>query len=212
MLSAQLDLDHCPHCGASKPTMNRIVGPIDSQAHDRSGERRWCLYACTGCGGCVVAGQPKATGNPDQQSVSEMYPAAPEAHADIPNPARRYLDQAYGSLHAPDGAGMLAASAVDAMLKARGIDEGSLYTGINKAVEDHLITEETGNWAHHVRLEANDPRHADAARPNLTPDEAAQCVEFAAAFAENLFVLPARVTRGIEVASQCEPEAQGDEG
>ena len=96
---------------------------------------------------------------------------------------------------------MLASSAIDAMMKAKGYQKGWLYDRINKTVEDHLITEDMGTWAHHVRLEANDPRHADEKRPHVEPEEAHQCIEFATALAQLLFVLPARVKKGIKDAS-----------
>jgi hypothetical protein len=95
---------------------------------------------------------------------------------------------------------MLAASAVDALLKAKGYPEGRLYDRINQAAADHVITEDMAAWAHHVRLEANDPRHADTARPHATRAEAEQTVEFAEALAQFLFVLPARVARGVKAA------------
>jgi hypothetical protein len=37
---------------------------------------------------------------------------------------------------------MLSASAVDAMLKVKGYKSGSLYSRIDKAAEDHMITSE----------------------------------------------------------------------
>ena len=42
---------------------------------------------------------------------------------------------------------MLCASAVDAMLKEKGHQDGTLNQRINKAVEDHLLTQEMGDWA-----------------------------------------------------------------
>jgi hypothetical protein len=95
---------------------------------------------------------------------------------------------------------MLAASAVDAMLKGNGYTEGTLYARIEKAAEDHLITAEMAKWAHEVRFDANDPRHADENAP--LPDEAAakKAVEFAQALGQFLFVLPARVQRGLAEA------------
>ena len=42
------------------------------------------------------------------------------------------------------------------MLKAKDYTEGSLYSRIDKAVEDRLITKEMAAWAHEVRLDAND--------------------------------------------------------
>jgi hypothetical protein len=41
---------------------------------------------------------------------------------------------------------MLCASAVDAMLKEKGYEEGTLNQRIDKAVEDHLLTKEMGTW------------------------------------------------------------------
>ncbi|HXR06619.1 MAG TPA: DUF4145 domain-containing protein [Candidatus Acidoferrum sp.] len=111
------------------------------------------------------------------------------------------MEQAAGSLHVPAGALMLAASAVDAMLKAKGYTKDeSLYARINQAVNDHLITEDMGKWAHEVRLEANDQRHVDEKSALPTGDDAKRVVEFAKSLALFLFVLPARVTRAIKDA------------
>jgi hypothetical protein len=101
-------------------------------------------------------------------------------------------------MHAPAGAVMLAASAVDAMLKLKGYADGSLYTRIEKAVTDHAITADMAKWAHAVRLDANDQRHADQAAILPTQEDAKRVIDFAAALAEILFVLPSRVQRGIQ--------------
>jgi len=92
---------------------------------------------------------------------------------------------------------MLCASAVDAMLKHKKLSKGSLRDRINQAAEDHLITKEMAKWAHQVRLDANDERHADDALPSATQEDAKRSVAFTEALAEFLYVLPARVTRGI---------------
>jgi hypothetical protein len=91
---------------------------------------------------------------------------------------------------------MLAASSVDAMLKAKGYKEGKLYTRIEKALEDHLITPEMSDWAHEVRLDANDQRHDDEEAPLPEQSDAEKVIEFASALAQFLFVLPARIQRG----------------
>lgn len=100
------------------------------------------------------------------------------------------------SRHAPAGAVMLAASSVDAMLKAKGYSEGNLYGRIDQAASDHLITSDMAAWAHDVRLEANGQRHADSDTALPTSADASRVIDFARALAEFLFVLPARVSLG----------------
>ena len=82
------------------------------------------------------------------------------------------------------------------MLKEKGLKEGSLNTRINAAAKSHLITEDMAAWAHEIRLDANDQRHAD--EEAVLPNEAlaAKSIEFATALAQLLFVLPSRVARG----------------
>ena len=91
---------------------------------------------------------------------------------------------------------MLTASAVDAMLKAKGYKDGNLYGRIDKAKEDGVITSDMAAWAHEVRLDANDNRHADEQADLPTKQAAERVIDFASALAQFLFVLPARVERG----------------
>lgn len=88
------------------------------------------------------------------------------------------------------------------MLKAKGFADGGVYARINKAVEDHVLTEGMSEWAHAVRLEANKPRHADLDEPHATKLMAEQTVEFAQALGEFLFALPARIERGKVASSE----------
>ena len=125
-----------------------------------------------------------------------MWPSPRTVHDSIPERARAFLEQAIASIHAPAGAVMLTASAVDSMLKEKGLKTGSLYKRIDQASAEHLITAEMAEWAHEVRLEANDQRHADdeAVLPNEA--DAQKAVDFALALAQFLFVLPSRVAQG----------------
>ncbi|MEM7730240.1 MAG: DUF4145 domain-containing protein [Pseudomonadota bacterium] len=104
------------------------------------------------------------------------------------------------TLHAPDASVVMSGSAVDAMLKAKEYESGSLFKRIERAVEDHLLTEDMGRWAHAVRLEGNNVRHADEDRPHMTRQDAEQVLDFARALGDFLFVLTARVESGIEAA------------
>jgi hypothetical protein len=138
-----------------------------------------------------------------------VYPAPPAAHEDLPERARKYLEQAYETLSAPDAAAVMAGSAVDAMLKALGYEEGSVYKRIDLALADNKITDGMARWAHSVRLGANRPRHSDADSPHTSPAEARQSVDFAEALGNFLFVLTARIDRGIQAAQQTSASASG---
>lgn len=92
---------------------------------------------------------------------------------------------------------MLAASAVDAMLKAKGYEDGSLYDRIDKAASDHCITDDMAQWAHSVRLDANAQRHADGDVALPTQDDARRCCEFSEMLGHVMFVLPERVKRAM---------------
>jgi hypothetical protein len=198
----QLQLESCPHCRRHLPTLEVVAGPIFTSALDAPQPRAWKVYACRACGGIVVAWawHRAPVSNHPLGKIEGILPQPDELSATIPDTARKYLHQAQESLHAPDGAVMLAASAVDAMLKTKDYVEGSLYSRIKLAADNHLITPDMALWAHHVRLEANNPRHVDDEEPHATPESAKQAVEFAAALANILFVLPSRVTRGLKEA------------
>jgi hypothetical protein len=189
-LLGQLELDRCPHCKVDKPSMHSLSN-FKTYTHDGSNQRFWKCYSCSRCGGVVMAAAQQ-----DNGSVIEMYPDSIIIHESIPSPARDFLTQAIDSLHSPAGSVMLSASAVDAMLKAKNYKEGSLYSRINKAEEDHLITNEMALWAHEVRLDANDQRHSDEDASLPDESQAKKSVEFSLALAEFLFVLPSRVARG----------------
>jgi hypothetical protein len=141
--------------------------------------------------------------------IETLYPATRSAAAEIPDPARRYLQQALETLHAPDAAAVMAGSAVDAMLKHLGLGEGSVYSRIEQAVCQHILTAPMGEWAHEVRLGANRPRHADAENPYVSLRQAQQSVEFAEALGHFLFVLSSRVKKGIEEAAKADEASPG---
>lgn len=194
-LTNEFELDRCPHCRVDHPNL-RVQAVFTTTTHEGSNPRIWKAYVCRRCGGVVFASSIK-----DGGWASEIYPIVKTANEAIPEPARTYLNQAIDSLHAPAGSIMLASSTVDAMLKAKFYKEGSLYSRINKAAEDHLITQEMAEWAHEVRLDANDQRHADDKVTLPTSDDAKRCIDFTLALGEFLFILPSRVKLGLDDAS-----------
>jgi hypothetical protein len=200
-LTFSIKLPRCPHCNVADPLLqNRHY--LETTDGNNQGKRHWRFYMCSRCGGIVTA-WAHASGDPIQQ----LYPSTTTVDEAIPPRARAYLDQAIQSMHAPSGSLMLTGSAVDAMLKNRGYKDGSLYARINKAAEEHLLTKEMAEWAHEIRLDANDQRHSDETAPLPSDSDARRCIEFAKALGQILFILPAQVKRGIE--STKEPKKTG---
>lgn len=200
----QLKLDACPYCGIANPNLYG-KGPQDgphlfwSESAEGTNLRIWGTYVCASCGGLVLAGASGFdTGRTRHaNSISIVLPEPRTIPIEIPERARAYLVEAAKTLSAPAASLMVSASAVDSMLKTKGYKDGNLYTRINKAAADHVVTNEMAEWAHHIRLEANGQRHADDEEAIPTKIEAERSLEFALALAEFLFVLPARVTRGL---------------
>ena len=190
--SNQLPLERCPHCNVAKPLLGRMWGPSPTKDHAGSLTRVWSGYTCATCGGVVQVSSPSSP----QHEIANIWPSPLTVAEAIPLRARDFLSQAISSRHAPAGAVMLTASAVDAMLKDKGYKEGSLNTRIDAAAKDHLITPEMAAWAHEIRLDANDQRHADESSSLPNDADADKVIEFANALAQFLYVLPARVARG----------------
>jgi hypothetical protein len=192
-LGQNLALSRCPFCGIARPLLVTRSASLITTREDGDERRYWRAYVCTTCGGVVTAAS-ESEGGP----VTEYYPSRGDISASIPERPREFLRQARESLAQPVGAVMLCASAVDAMLKDKGFKDGTLYHRINRAASDHLITQDIAKWAHQVRLDANDQRHADEGAALPSQKDAARSLGFALALADVLYVIPARVTRGIE--------------
>lgn len=186
-------LHRCPHCNVAEPNLNKR-SDWDTYDANRENRRMWAFYVCASCGG-VLTSVARVIAN-QVQAIHKMWPQPQEVDEAVPERARTYLEQAVKSLQAPAGAVILAASSVDAMLKEKGLREGSLYKRIEAAAEQHLITAEMADWAHDVRLGANDQRHADDDAPLPSQEDAHQAIEFVQALAQFLFVLPSRVEKG----------------
>jgi hypothetical protein len=174
-----------------------VVEPIQTNQADPVAPH-WGTFVCSSCYRLTLAETFRGSkrGKHEFQHVENLYPQAPTVAEELPDRAKRYLSQAIESLHAPDGAAMLAGSAVDAMLKAKGYTENSLYERINKAAEDSIITSDMAEWAHSVRLGSNRPRHADNYDPHVTAEQAAQACEFVKVLGQVLFELPSKIAAG----------------
>ncbi|MBC8054572.1 MAG: DUF4145 domain-containing protein [Sphingobacteriaceae bacterium] len=194
-----MKIDRCPHCYIYKPTLSQIFS-AQTQADNKSNSRLWGVYKCSQCGGLVTAGA-----NPHNNVVHEIFPVTETVNEAIPERPREYLKQAVETTFAPAGSLMLYASSVDAMLKEKGFEKGNLYSRIKLAIDSHILTEDMGEWAHKVRLEANDQRHSDYASPLPTIQDAENCIQFVKALADFLFVLPNKIHESIDKIENADP-------
>ncbi|MCB2078795.1 MAG: DUF4145 domain-containing protein [Novosphingobium sp.] len=220
-------MERCPHetCGVARPQLDLIHFTYDSTVDVSRGAvvLGWTIYKCTSCRNvvCFRARIPyekshEDLGNRLNRSEVEAIRTLPSGSAnfqDWPQRAQKYVEQALQAIAAPDGVVMLAGSAVDAMLKEKGYEKGTVYDRIGQAVSDSELTEAMGEWAHSVRLAANSPRHADLDEPHATKEQAESALEFTRALAQYWFVLPARIARGKASAQQTSlPPAGGGDG
>lgn len=136
-------------------------------------------------------------GGSQEPNVIAIFPKARSVSEVLPGTAKVFLKQAVETLHAPDAAAVTAGAAVDAMLKTKGYTEGSLYSRIDKAKNDALLTAGMADWAHSVRLGSNRPRHADMDSPHVSYADAKRSVDFAEALGNFLFVLTAQIEEAV---------------
>src|SRR5690606_8665759 len=193
-LERNLIIERCPHCNVDKPNLI-IAAQFETNSFNNSNVRHWKAYSCQRCGGVTTA-----WAYPANMEIREMFPKSLKVDESIPGRAKEYLNQAIDSKHALAGSIMLSASSVDSMLIEKEYKVGNLYSRINKAVDDHLITKEMAEWAHDVRLDANDQRHADEDAELPNEDDAQRIIDFTLALAQFLFVMPSRVQNGINQA------------
>lgn len=200
----------CPRCGRANPTLAVLGGiqTITLTEYGMAGQFRFCgLFKCTTCGRTVLAeSRPSPSpGFSGQLPVETVLPVSEAIDTEIPPKPRQFLADAMASLNAPTASIMAACSAIDAMLKEKGIrrrdDSGRERVRIDAAVAENVLTADMARWAHKVRLDANDQRHADEDAEMPNRDQAAQIFELAKGLAEILFVLPAKVVGGGDAAN-----------
>lgn len=190
-------LQRCPHCNIARPEMTVLWKSDCIIPSNQSGYgHNWATYKCNSC--CHVVLAQSELGNQSTTRMLKLFPAPEDLPNDLPERVRIYLRQAIESIHSPDGSVMLAGAAVDAMLKLKGLNSGSVYSRIDEAVKKHILTPDMASWAHEVRLGSNRPRHADTEQPHVSENEAKQAVEFTRMLGHLLFVLPAKIEKGLQ--------------
>ena len=200
-------LSRCPQCGVATPLISKVGrASLHYESNTHYERDKWFFTgSCSRCKNHVLfygetVERPLREVDPETLEIIRTFPELETVSDYLPDMARNFLQQAYESKHAPDGAVMLAAASIDAMLKDKGYVEGALYSRIVKSAEDHLLTPEMAAWAHEIRLSANEPRHADVDFIGASKEDAEQIIAFAKALAQYLYELPAKVQKWKEKA------------
>lgn len=194
-----LSVSACPHCGTANPTLvRRWHSEHPTSRADGGVPEVWSCYACTTCGSIVSARGIHRQGR--TPILSDIYPDVWVPDESLPERVALYLRQCKNTLANPDASVVMAASAIDAMLKDNELRDGPLFTRIDEAASKGIITQSMAKWAHRVRLDANNPRHADEKNPHLTNEDALRAFQFADALATVLYVLPSRMPAGDEAS------------
>lgn len=197
-------IERCPQCGIAHPLLRKVDNAHKhrTDASEYPPKDYWYFTArCSHCDNHVLFygkcphEETRSPTEPSSLVIVRSFPKMERAAEELPAMALKFFQQALESRHAPDGALMLAASSIDAMLKDKGYTDGSLCARIGEARNDGLLTAEMEGWAHEIRLSANEPRHADDSFNGATSEDADQIIAFAKALGEYLYVLPARVRR-----------------
>ena len=189
----------CPQCGTHKPNLSKVFEVCTAKNLSMPGSA-WGVFACAHCLNLVMVEKRAIAGSGRwhllDSKPARTYPLQRGVSPDVPERARRYLLQAIEGIGQPDGSVVMVSSAVDAMLKAKGLTEGSVHRRIEQAVRQNLMTQSMADWAHEIRLAANEQRHADEEATHATTQDARKLIDFATALADFLFVLPARIDKG----------------
>jgi hypothetical protein len=207
----------CPFCYAKNPGLHlihltdielslpqaRLLG--DQVAE---GACQWALYSCTSCLLCISVCIAQAWGATGRLRTVLAFPTIVSSHSrlkDTPSSARDYLLEAERIRRDSPRSSILAtATAIDHMLKHRGYKTGSLYERINAAVAAQEFPKSIGDWAHEVRLDANDIRHADEhTDPSYYSAQRADLLwRLAATISDVWFGIPAEIARGRAATKQ----------
>lgn len=183
------DVQNCPHCGIASPLLQTVwQSEMQIPRSDNGRPSIWAAYRCTTCGQIVTAKGREGDGESNPMIV-QIFPDIWEVSDLVPERVRNYLAQAHRTLSAPDASVVMSASSIDAVLKDNNLTEGSLYKRIDQAVKDGILTQKMADWAHRVRLDANNPRHADEQTPHMTSEDAKRAFDFANALTEYLYLL-----------------------
>lgn len=122
-----LEIMRCPHCNIFQPNMESKWTSSAYFAEDYNTMVMWEIYECTNCFSPTAIKLASMNGT---YEIIEYFPKVQSLHLSIPESSSHFLIQAMESVNTPEASVLLSCSAIDAMFKALGYKEGSLYSRI----------------------------------------------------------------------------------
>lgn len=161
------------------------------------------LYRCHNCAGFVQVLWSAAEftagmhGLHDYRVLPWPLSGKPEPSENWPEGMKRFWIQAHDSVSNEnwDAANVMARSALQFVVREKGATKGSLNAQIEELATKGVLHPLMKEWAHEVRLLANESAHPTAPTPPLvSPQDARDIVNFFG-FSAAIFVRPARTDR-----------------
>lgn len=197
----------CGWCGVRDVAMNRVWS--EGTVRSARTSRTWAVLTCPRCAGAtlveylfVSASGPIGTTTrveqirslPEFEGVAVDVAHLPDDVASFYSDARRVMDAGV-----PDAAAVQLRKTLEAAAAAKGVNEKSLYSSVEKLIAEGHITQDFAGLLDHVRKIGNIGAHATSDR--LDPTEVARAMRFTTQVLRNLFEVPG------ELALLAEPTA-----
>lgn len=193
ILDKKFIINNCPHCQINNPNLGEVYHNTFQDSENKQ-RKTWYIFCCNNCYGLVTV----ETAINNSKNVIKYFPENDVISEDIPNPAKKYLEEAVKTVHSPSASILVGSRSLNEMLLAIGYEDKNLYNKLQQASEDRKITSEMESWAHEVRLNANEERHPKKYSTEATQEDAKNTIELLKAFAQYLFVLPAMIQKEIK--------------
>ena len=189
----------CPFCGEKG---NFLLEHHNEKRKPNSSKRlNFDVYRCNNCVGFVqvlwsASESGRMHGLYDFRVLPWPVSGKPEPSENWPDGVRRFWIQAHDSLRNEnwDAANVMARSALQFVVREKGAKKGALKDQINDLGAKGVLHPLMQEWAHEVRLLANESAHPDAqAADPVTPDDAKDIVGFLDFLLFYLYDLPEQI-------------------
>jgi hypothetical protein len=177
--------------------MNIVSASAEARAGNEDGGRRfWTLLTCPACAGAIVIETTPTNSPPHHELLAIPTDDHLGSKVDhLPADVSQYYTDAIKVLRAgvPDAAAVQLRRTLEAAAAHYDVAERTLVASIEKLIADGHVTASFGRALHHIRLVGNVGAHHTDNR--VDADSAERALRFTTALLQNLFEIPAELSR-----------------